>query len=163
MNVKAVSIFKRRPFWLSVFAIVIATIALAGWRWSQVSEGDLTPTVYAQRDTMLDQRINQIEQRFYYLETRLNRLESDSRYSSTLPSNSSTGQLQLNQMRTELDTLRTEVDSLRSRIGEVECGLLKLDERTLTPAARQRRRSAQTASEPCRVNPDGPVTLSVRP
>jgi hypothetical protein len=162
MNVKAVSINKRRVIWLSAFAAVFTLTALAGWRWMSVSNEDLTPTAHAQ-SSMLDQRINQIEQRFYYLETRLNNLESNSRYSSTLPGSSTVSQVQIGQMRTELDTLRTQVDSLRGRLGELECATLKLDERTLTPAARQRRRSAQAASEPCRANPDGPVTLSARP
>lgn len=145
-----------------MLAIVLSFIALASWRWMSVVGDDITPTVNAQSSSMLDQRLNQIEQRFYYLETRLNNLESNSRYSSTLPGASTTSQVQLGQMRTELDTLRNEIDSLRSRVGEVECAVLKLDERTLTPAARQHRRSGQTTSEPCRSNPDGPVNLSVR-
>lgn len=163
MNVKAVSINRRRVLQLSVFAVVLVFIALAGLRWLRFSDRDLTTTVYAQQDAMLDRRISQIEQRFYYLETRINRLESDSRYSGALPSSSSTTQLQVNQMRTDLDTLRGELDSLRSRIGDVECGLIKVDERTLSPSARQRRRSALGPNDPCRAEAESPVRLASRP
>jgi hypothetical protein len=163
MNVKAVSINNRRLLKLSAFAILLVFLALGGWRWMRFPSEDLTTTVYAQQDAMLDRRISQVEQRFYYLETRLDRLESASRYPSALPGSSTASQVQISQMRTDLDSARAELDSLRSRIGEVECGLLKVDERTLTPAARQRRRSAQGQTEPCRANPDGPITLSARP
>ena len=162
MDVKAVMKNYRRVIKLLAFAILLVVLSLAGWQWARVSENDLTPTVYAQQNTMLDQRINQIEQRFYYLETRLNRLESDSRYSSTSPS-SSTSQLQISQMKTELDTMRGLIDSLRTRIGDVECGLLHVDERTLSVQQRQRRRSALGPHDPCRAEPESPVTLASRP
>ena len=163
MNVKAVSINKRRLLKLSAFAILLVFLALAGWRWMEFPGKNLTTTVYAQQEAMLDRRISQVEQRFYYLETRLDRLETASRYPGTLPGSSTISQVQISQMRTDLDSVRAEIDSLRTRVGEVECGLLKVDERTLTPAARQRRRSLQGQTEPCRANPDGPITLSARP
>ena len=163
MDVKAVMKNHRRVIKLSAFALLLVVLSLAGWRWSAVFNNDLTTTVYAQQDAMLDRRISQIEQRFYYLETRINRLESDTRYSGVSPASSAASQLQISQMRTELDALRNDVDSLRSRVGDVECGLLKIDERTLSAAARQRRRSAQGPNEPCRAEPESPVRLASRP
>jgi hypothetical protein len=163
MNVKAVSIINRRLLKLSAFAILLVFLALTGWRWMRFPSEDLTTTAYAQSDAMVNSRISQIEQRFYYLESRLDRLETSSRYPGTLSGSSTMSQVQISQMRTDLDSMRAEIDSLRTRVGEVECGLLKVDERTLTPAARQRRRSAQGQTEPCRANPDGPITLSARP
>jgi hypothetical protein len=149
---------------LSAFTILLVTLSLAGWRWISFSDNDMTTTVHAQQvDAMLDRRISQVEQRFYYLETRINRLESDSRSSSVLSGSSTTNQLQLGQLRTDLDSLRTEMDSLRSRVGDLECGLLKVDERTLSPTARQRRRSAQGPNDPCRAEAESPVRLASRP
>ena len=150
-----------RAIKLSAFAVLLVLVSLAGWRWLNVSDGDLAPTVHAQQNTMLDQRINQIEQRFYYLETRLNRLESDSRSPSL--TGGSSNQMQLSQLRTEMDTMRGQLDSLRARIGDVECGLLKVDERTLSVQQRQRRRSALGPHDPCRAEPESPVMLASRP
>jgi hypothetical protein len=165
MNVKAVTNYKGRLFKLTVFTILLAAVALSGWRWSRVSDNDLvTPALAQQQDIMLERRISQVEQRFYYIETRLNQLESQSRYPGTLPGASPISRTEIGQLRTELDTLRAQMDTLRSRVGEVECGLLRVDERTLTPAARQsRRQSAPGSSEPCRADPSAPVRLSVRP
>src|SRR5436305_14737683 len=151
MDVKAVVKNYRRVIKLLAFAILLVVLSLAGWHCSTVSESDLTTTVHAQQqDAMLDRRISQIEQRFYYRETRINRLESDTRFSSGSASSSAASQMQISQMQTEIETMRTEIESLRSRVGDVECGLLKIDERTLSPTARQRRRSAQGPNEPCR-------------
>ena len=115
------------------------------------------PTAYAQQDQFLARRIDQLEQRFISIESRLNRLESDSRRVSLTPSITRTDD-------TELNFLRLQVDSFRLRIGEVECGLLRLDERTLTPAARTARSKAGASdSDKCRVNFGAPVQLSARP
>src|SRR4029079_7838437 len=92
MDVKAVMKNLRRVIKLSAFALLLVVLSLAGWRWSAVSNSDLTTTVYAQQDAMLDRRISQIEQRFYYLETRINRLESDTRYSGVSPGSSAARQ-----------------------------------------------------------------------
>src|SRR6478735_7235662 len=133
MDVKAFMKNNGRVLKLSAFAMLLVMLSLAGWRWSQVSDNDLTTTVHAQQqDAMLDRRISQIEQRFYYLETRINRLESDTRFSSGSPASSAASQMQISQMQTELETMRTEIESLRSRVGDVECGLLRIDERTLS-------------------------------
>lgn len=164
MKFNALSEPKVRALKLLLFAAALLISALVGMRLVDLSGGNMTPRVYAQTDIMLERRVSQVEQRFYYIESRLNQLENQARYPGVLPGTASPNQLQLGQLRTELDTLRTQIDSLRSRVGEVECGLLKVDERTLTPAARQdRRRSTVDTSEPCRTNPDSPVRLSVRP
>lgn len=164
MNVNALTNRKNRVLKLSAFALFLTLVTLTGWRWISWPTTDLVTPVSAQTDVMLERRLSQVEQRFYYIESRLNQLENQSRYPGVLPSSTSTNPIQLNQLRTELDTLRTEIDSLRSRVGEVECGLLKLDERTLTPTAREaRRRATPATSEPCRTDIGSPVKLSVRP
>ena len=107
---------------------------------------------------MLERRINQLEQRFYTIETSITRLEQQaslsSRPSITQPSVSST----------DVTLLRSEIEALQRRLSEIECGLAKLDERTLAPAARDaRKRSGVNSTDPCRLNPETPLRLSTRP
>jgi hypothetical protein len=149
---------------LLTFALLLTFVALIGWSRFGPQKIDLIPPVSAQSDVMLERRLSQVEQRFYYIESRLNQIENQSRYPGIVTGANSTNPIQLGQLRNELDTLRTQIDSLRSRVGEVECGLLKLDERTLTPTAREaRRRATAGANEPCRTDTAAPLRLSVRP
>jgi hypothetical protein len=145
----------------SLAALFIGLIALFGWQGPGLSGGGMPPAAHAQ-SALLEQRLNQVEQRFNYIESRLNRLESESRYPGVMPNTSSRSNSELDLMRTQLDSMRTEIDSLRGRVGELECAVLKLDERTLTPAARATRKPGGS-SEPCRTNTGAPVRLSARP
>lgn len=164
MDVNALTTGKGRGLKLSAFALFLTVATLIGWSWIGPQKADLVQPVSAQTDVMLERRLSQVEQRFYYIESRLNQIENQSRYPGIVPGASSTNPIQLGQLRTEMDTLRTQLDSLRSRVGEVECGLLKLDERTLSQAAREaRRRSSAGAAEPCRTDTASPLKLSVRP
>ena len=114
-------------------------------------------TVSAQQDMMLARRLDQVEQRFFSLESRLSRLESDTRRPAVVPPI-------LSNNDTEVQLLRTELDGFRVRLGETECGLLRLDERTLTSQARlARKKSSSSGTENCRLNRDVPVYLSARP
>ncbi|MFN2500645.1 MAG: hypothetical protein ABR530_01390 [Pyrinomonadaceae bacterium] len=115
------------------------------------------PTVSAQTDQFLARRIDQIEQRFYSIESRINRMESQTRSSVIAPRITDNND-------TEIQFLRSQIDGLRLRLGEVECGLLRVDERTLPGAGRQARNRAGAAStEPCRREPGSAVQLSARP
>jgi hypothetical protein len=113
-------------------------------------------SVSAQTDTLLSRRIDQIEQRFYALESRMSRVEQDGRRPAV------TSPTIIDNNAVEIQYLRTQIESLRARLGEVECGLLKVDERTLTAAARAARPRSGNP-EPCRRDPTTPVQLSVRP
>ncbi len=116
--------------------------------------GSNVPKASAQvADAYLSRRVDQVEQRFYQLESRLNRLESESMRSSISPVPAHS------QNDVELQFLRTQTEGLRSRVGELECGVLRLDERTL-PATR---RMAKKSAEPCRKDPEAVVQLSARP
>ena len=112
------------------------------------------PTAQAQTDAFLSRRVDVLEQRLYTIEGRLSQMSVPAR-PSMLPTIPST-------MQNDIDLLRTSVEGMRLRLGEVECGLLKLDERTL-PAAQ--RRSTRTGASPdrCRENYGLPITLSSRP
>lgn len=113
-------------------------------------------TVEARQDPFLSQRLNQIEQRFTSIESRLNRVEQQSRFPITTP-DLSVGR------DTELRLIRSQVETLQSRIVETECGLAKLDERTLSNTARQQRKSGAEKTNICRQTPNTPIQLSARP
>ena len=143
---------------LLLVAGIIATATLfSGWR---APEPELTATAHAQSSIMLEQRLNQVEQRFNFVESRLSRLESESR-SPTASIGTSRTETEISLLRAQMDTMRADIDSLRIRTGELECAVLKLDERTLTPSARAARRRGGSG-EPCRANPASSITLSAR-
>ena len=135
--------------------INVLTVAVAAFVvYSGVSAllGERVQSVSAQSDIFLSRRIDQVEQRFYQIESRLNRIEMESRTAVSTPRLPDTHD-------NEIALLRSQVDSLRTRLGEVECGVLKLDERTL-PAAQRR---GATGNDPCRQNWGTAIRLSVRP
>ena len=103
----------------------------------------------------LDRRISMLEQRFYRLETSINRLEQ------LAASQRSTGSSADVRDR-EVDQLRQEVQRLQLRLNEVECGVLKLDERTGAGAV-NRRSGDVRAADPCRQNPGLPLRFPSRP
>ena len=95
----------------------------------------------------LDARITQLEQRLYTMETTLRNVEQQSRLS---------GMSRGGVTQDDIAQLRAEIQSLQARVMEDECGLAKLDERTLTPAAREARRKS-VGNDPCRLNFDLPL------
>ena len=98
----------------------------------------------------LEQRINQLEQRFYSMESSIRGLEQQARLgggSSRLSAD-------------EVTRLYSQLQTLQVRLGDYECALAKLDERTLTPAMREaRRKSGASANDRCRLNPETPLRL----
>jgi len=146
-----------RQILLYVFAVVGVVFAIYCVLLTVFGE-QAVPTAFAQQDPFLSRRIDQLENRFYAIESRLNRVEQES--SRSRPTSASV----LNNNDTEIQFLRSQVDSLRLRVGETECGLLRLDERTLSSAARIARAKVGTReSDKCRVNTGAPIELSARP
>jgi hypothetical protein len=124
-----------------VLCVVVGTVANVSWGRSAAEPQD---------PSSLDRRISMLEQRFYQVESSINRLQTyvaSQRPSVPQPTISDRDVL----------IIRDEVQRLSLRLGEVECGLLKLDERTAT------RRSTQKSDDPCRMNVDTPLRLSARP
>jgi uncharacterized protein YlxW (UPF0749 family) len=124
-----------------VLCVVIGTVANTSWGRSAAEPQD---------PAGLDRRISMLEQRFYQVESSINRLQTyvaSQRPSVPQPTISDRDVL----------IIRDEVQRLSLRLGEVECGLLKLDERTAT------RRTAPKSDDPCRMNVDTPLRLSARP
>jgi len=139
-------------------AAVIA--AVVGVIFSAINFRIETP-VSAQQDVFLSQRINRIEQQLSSIETRMIRLESASRISPAItPRGNETSDA-------ETRLLRSQIELLQTRLAAIECGLLRLDERTLSPTVRETRKqsafSDDRASERCRLTPDAPLQLAVRP
>lgn len=98
----------------------------------------------------LEARIGQLEQRLYSMETSIRTIEQQSRLAGTSPRDATR----------DLDLLRSEIQLLQVRLAEDECGLAKLDERTLSPAQRElRRKSGLGGNEACRRAFDTPLRL----
>jgi len=97
----------------------------------------------------LDARVSQLEQRLYTIENSLRTLEQQSRISGM-------NQRGAGVTLDDLALLRSEIQTLQTRLMEDECALAKLDERTLTPQARDARRKA-VGNDPCRLNFELPL------
>ncbi len=141
--------------WPLVLMFVAAAAAYYAWR-PAASTGEAATT--APQDLMrVESRLDRLEQRFYTVESSLRGLEQQVRVTAAAPRTSA-------QRDPEVSLLRSEVESLRRRLAEVECGLSKVDERTLTPEAREaRRKSTAGVADPCRLGTDAPLRLSTRP
>ena len=97
----------------------------------------------------LDRRISLLEQRFFRLESSMTRLEQVISSQRSIPAPSGRDQ--------DVLLMRQELEGLKLRMNEIECGLVKLDERT-TPA-----NARKSDNDQCRLNPNSPVRLSTRP
>jgi predicted nucleic acid-binding Zn-ribbon protein len=108
----------------------------------------------AQDAVYLDRRISTLEMRLSTIESSLRSLEQQAMSSQRMT------QGQPNR-DPETSLLRSEVEMLKIRLRELECGLVHLDERTLSVAAREaRKRTSGQSTDPCRLNPEAPVQLS---
>lgn len=101
----------------------------------------------------LETRINQLEQRLYTIETNVRSLEQQSRVGMVTSRNVTPE---------DVAALRAELQQLELRLADEECAIAKLDERTLSPAARTARVKSGARTEPCRLNADTPVRLPER-
>ena len=108
--------------------------------------------VTAQQDVMrLDNRITQLEQRLFSIENNLRNLEQQVRLSS-VPARGAN--------QDELGRLRSDLELLQRRVTDHDCGLAKLDERTLTPQRRvERRRLGSGDTDACRLNFETPLRV----
>ena len=102
----------------------------------------------------LESRISQLEQRFYTIETSLRTLEQQSRIAGASGRGAGV-------TPEDIVSLRSEIQTLQVRLMEEECALAKLDERTLSPAAREARRKA-VGNDPCRLNFELPLRPPTR-
>ena len=98
----------------------------------------------------LETRLNQLEQRLYGIETSIRTLEQQSRLAGSRGGGASAQDLAL---------LQSQIQALQLRLAEDECGLARLDERTLSPAMRNARRQSAARPDPCRTNVESPLRL----
>ena len=141
----------------SVFCALVATAAGA-YRHTPSAPLETGAEGRSEQDvSYLDRRINTLEQRLYTIESRIGGLEQQaiqSRRSS--PSQPARDPV--------VDQLHAEINTLQGRVRELECAVVRLDERTLPEAAKTARgRAAVEAKDPCRQNAQGAVRLSSRP
>jgi predicted RNase H-like nuclease (RuvC/YqgF family) len=116
-------------------------------------KGSVEPANTTQDINSLDRRISMLEQRFYTLESSINRLQQYVISQRPPVSQQSTSDR-------DVIIIRDEIQRLNLRLAEVECGVVKLDERT---ASASRRNSAPKSTDLCRLNPETPLRLSARP
>ncbi len=111
-----------------------------------------------QDNVLLNQRLRILEQRLYIIESSINQLQQQALNSQRASTPPAAGR------DPEIFGLRSEVETFSRRLIEIECGLVKLDERSSTPAAREdRKRLGDTGIDPCRLNAATPLRLSSRP
>jgi hypothetical protein len=136
------------------FAIALSILFVVGVEAYRGRAETATPA--AQDTMMLNQRLGTLEQRIYTIESRINGLEQlaiSARRSSPAPTTRDP----------EVDRLRSEMELLKNRVRELECGLVRLDERTLATGMKNaRRRTGGQPLDPCRQNTEVPIQLSTR-
>jgi predicted RNase H-like nuclease (RuvC/YqgF family) len=104
----------------------------------------------------LDRRISTLEQRLYSIESSINRLQQSAvSLRSPVPQSSVRDQ--------EINLIRGDMQALQLRLSEIECGLIKLDERTTVSVRDNRKSAGEKPADPCRLNPATPLRLSTRP
>ena len=134
--------------WRALLILLIAGLAtVTVFKISSAARTDPAP----QDVIRLEGRMNQMEQRLFAIETSIRTLEQQSRLgdiSSRGVSPESVAQLRL------------EIQRLQQRLDRDECGLAKLDERTLNREMRDaRKRSGASIDDPCRQSFDTPLQL----
>ena len=135
-------------------AVLLLAAAAAAYAWKPAAGAGEAAAPPPQDLIRIESRLTQMEQRFYSIEASIRSLEQQARLSDMTAGRAARDP--------EVVLLRSDVEALRRRLAEVECGLSRLDERTLTAAARKARRGAG-AGDPCRLNPDAPLSLPARP
>jgi len=151
---------KERWHWALVIVVCLAIGAAAnGYTLKSSAE---SPAAMAQDTVMLDRRLNMLEQRFYSVESRISRIEQQmSMLQRAVPASPTPSSPTRDPVT---DLLRNESDSMKLRIAELECAVLRLDERTLPPATKEiQRRAGVQSKDQCRLHSEVPVKLSVRP
>ncbi len=132
-----------------VFCGVIG-MQVGGYR-QQASASGIEP----QDESYLDRRISLLETRLGSIESTIRMLGQQATSQRSAPSQPTRDP--------EIALLRSEVEILNARVRELECGLVHLDERTLSANAKEaRKRMNSSANDPCRLNPETSVQLSTR-
>ena len=139
--------------WIIQPAIIILALFAFG-----VASGSSASNPPAPQDvSYLNQRLNNLEQRLFNIESSINQLRSQ----AMTPSVSSPSAANPTVSREEVALFRTEITLSQRQIAELQCGLVKLDQRTL-PAASRAQLTPAEASDPCRRLADAPIRPGAR-
>jgi predicted RNase H-like nuclease (RuvC/YqgF family) len=138
-----------------VIAVLVLALAAFGASRTSVSDPVKEGTEVLQDVSYLDRRISGLEQRLNLIESNVNRLQQDVMFAQRASPTQ--------QRDTEIQLLRSEIELLKIRLREIDCGLVRLDERTLSPASKEARKRAATTADPCRQNAESPIQLSTHP
>ena len=144
--------------WAALLLLVLLAAAVVAAATGGTAAGTGEASAVAPQDvSRIESRLSLLEQRFYSIETTLRGLEQQTRLSGVTTSGATRDP--------EVGLLRAEAEALRLRLAEVECALVRIDERTLGASAKEARRKsgAGGAGDPCRLNADSPLRLSTRP
>ena len=141
---------------LALGIVLCAVIGIMPNLYPSRSSSGLEDMTNAQDVRSLDRRISLIELRLNSIESSVNRLQQ-SALSQRAPVS------QPNVRDEEINPIREDIHSLQLRLGEIECGLLKLDERTTNSVPDNRKSAPAKTVDPCRLNPFTPLRLSTRP
>jgi hypothetical protein len=126
--------------------VLLVSVLAIGLVMAARTEAGPTP----QQDVIrLDARVSQLEQRLYTIENSLRTLEQQSRMAGMSGRGAGV-------TPDDIALLRSEVQTLQVRVMEDECSMARLDERTLSAAARDARRKA-AGNDPCRLNFELPL------
>lgn len=139
----------------SNLVLVVGLCAVLGVMVTSSRGNSSTAATENQDVSSLDRRLSLLEQRFYSIESSISRLQQYVAAQRPPVSQPSTGISDR-----EISLMREEIQRLNMRVAEIECGVIKLDERT-TPASR--RSATAKSTDPCRQNADTRVILSARP
>ena len=146
MDYKSRTDLKWRPMLL---VTLVGLALLSVFRISSIARAGGDP-IQQQDVIRLENRLTQLEQRLFTIENSLRNLEQQSRLANL--SSRSVSQ-------DDLGLLRSEVQMLQRRLTDDECGLAKLDERTLAALRRDARKRSGGDSDPCRLNFDAPLRV----
>lgn len=142
-------------WWPVVLLLCSALTAAAAYAGGAAAGGGVVAPL-PQDVIRIESRLSQLEQRFYSVEASIRGLEQQSRLSGLGAGRAARDP--------EVSLLRSDVEALGRRLAEAECALARVDERTLSAAAkRAREKSAGVPGDPCRLNVDTPVRLPARP
>lgn len=144
-------------WWPLILVLAVLVAIYTGRPTVSAGKSSTAAAVPPQDVTRIESRLSQLEQRFYSIETSIRGLEQQSRLSDVRTERATRDP--------EVGLLRADVEALRRRLAEIECGVVKMDERTLTPAAKEARQKsvAGGAGDPCRLNAEAPLRLPTRP
>jgi hypothetical protein len=124
-------------------------------------KGCLSPSAGFTNSTTQDSVF--LDRRISLLETRLSTIESSLRNLEQQAMNSQRSSQVQPARDPETVIIRTDIETLNVRMTMLECGLVQLDERTLSASAKEaRKRTSAQPMDPCRLNPETPIPLTPR-